>query len=260
MNTVRNAGQIAPPVSPRSLARIAGLLYLTNLATIFGALYLLNGLVVGNDAAATVHNFIAREADFRWGFAAELVSSASSVGVAALLYEVFKPVSSSASLLAAAFRIVACAIAAVGYLFQLAPLQVIGAMSHLEAFKVQELQALALVLHAFSGATARISIVFFGFNFITLSFLIFRSQFLPKLLGLFAGLAGLAALGFLMPQIAVHFFPYFAAPGLLAEGSLALWLLIVGVNTQKWREQAIAAARSADSLLLGNFRFPQEPR
>ena len=214
---------------------MVGFFYLVNTSTILLAAYFLGGLVVAGDPAATAHNFLAREPAFRLGFALEMVSTASSIGVAASLYELFKPVSPVLSLLAAAFRFIACAVAAIGYLFQLSPLQVLAAAPHLGAFRLQEIQDLAFLLHGFSSPASRIVIVFFGFHFLCLSILIFRSGFLPKLLGAFVGLAGLGGLTFLMPQIAVQYFPEFAAVGALGEVSLTLWLLIFGVDAQKWR-------------------------
>lgn len=225
-------------ISPCIKARIAGALYLLNILTILSTVFLFRGISVAGDPAATATNVLAHEAGFRLAFASELVSTACSVAVAALFYELFKPVNSSISLTASLFRIVACAIAAVGYLFQLAPFQVMSGASYLSAIKPEELSAFAGVFYTFSAQASHISIVFFGFHFVLLGYLILRSAFLPRILGVFVALAGLGGLTYLVPPLAAHLFPFFVAAGLLGEVSLSLWLLIKGVDAQRWGEQA----------------------
>src|SRR5215471_11288821 len=106
--------------SPRFKARTAGVCYLLNILTILIAVFFFRGFVVSGDAAATAAHVLSREPLFRSGIAFETISTACSIAVAALFYALFKPVNGSLSLLPF-FRLIACAIAAVGYLFQLAP-------------------------------------------------------------------------------------------------------------------------------------------
>ncbi|HMG72660.1 MAG TPA: DUF4386 domain-containing protein [Pyrinomonadaceae bacterium] len=84
-------------------------------------------------------------------------------------------------------------------------------------------------------------LVFFGFYCLLIGYLIFRSTFLPRILGVLMVFAGLGWLTFLSPPLADSLSPYIFIPGLLGEGALTLWLLIMGVNVQRWKEQASAA-------------------
>jgi len=227
---------------PRT-ARNAGLFYLLNIITIFIAVFCFRGLIVSGDPAATATNLLAHQVRFRIGFAFELISTACSIAVAALLCELFLPVNGSLAVLAASFRLVACAIAAVGYLFQLAPLQIFGAAPHyLSVLTLEELRAVALLLNSFSGHASRLSIVFFGFHFEVIAYLIFRSNFGSRTLGVFVAAAGLGGLMFLVPTLAAGLFLYFVPIGLLCELSLAAALLLARGSPQPRRRRSGAAA------------------
>ena len=82
-------------------------------------------------------------------------------------------------------------------------------------------------------------LVFFGFYCLLIGYLIFRSTFLPQTLGVLMAFAGLGWLTFLSSPLANYLSPYNMVPGLLGEGSLTLWLLVVGVNEQKWKESRV---------------------
>jgi hypothetical protein len=144
--------------------------------------------------------------------AVNLIAHAFYIAVTLLFYYMFKPVNRSLSLLAALFSLAGCANDVLS-LFNLAP-------------------------HNIS------SLVFFGPYCLLLGYLIFRSIFLPRILGVLMAFAGLGWLIFLSP-LANHLSTYLKVLGFLAEASLMLWLLVRGVNVQRWKEQA-GAARSSD--------------
>lgn len=214
--------------SARLTARAAGFFYLLNILTILSAVYCFRGLIIPRDPAATATNLLAHESLFRLGSAFELISTACSIAVAALLYELLKPVNATVSLLAAFFRLMACAVAVVGYVLQLAPLQLLGGAQPLSGIKSEEVPAIALLLYRLHGPVSDMVIVFFGFHFVLIGYLIFRSKFLPRGLGVLVGFGGLVGLTFLAPPLARHFFPYLIAIGLLVEVSLTVWLLAKG--------------------------------
>ena len=226
---------------PRPKARITGVVYLLYFLTAILAEVFMKGIVVSGDAAATANNIQAHEPLFRLGLGTGLIATAWYIALTALLYELFKPVNRSVSLVAAFFSLVGCAIQAFGAVFQLAPLVISGSSADLSAFKPEESQALALILFKLDSQAQTITLVFFGLYCLLIGFLIFKSTFLPRILGVLMALAGLGWLTFLAPPLANALSPYALVLGFLAELSLMLWLLIKGVNVQRWKQQAAAA-------------------
>jgi Domain of unknown function (DUF4386) len=227
--------------SPRLKARAAGAFYLLTFLSGGLVLFARGGLVVNGDAAATATNILAHEPLFRLGFAADLIVVAAYVAVTALFYELFKPVNRSVSLLAACFSLVGCAIQASACFFQLAPLVVLGNARYLSVFNADQLQALALLSLKLGAQAFNIPFAFFGCYCLLIGYLILQSTFLPRILGALMIFGGCGWLTFLSPPLAAYLFPYILAPGVLGEASLTLWLLVMGVNVQRWKEQASAA-------------------
>jgi len=231
--------------SPRSSARITGVVYLLFFLTaILGEVFIrqagISGIQPGvtGDAAATATNILAHEASYRVGWALGLISTACYVAVVGLFYRLFRPVSGSLAVLAAFFGLMGCAITAFGSLFQLAPLIVLGGSPYLSAFSVEQLQALALLLLSLSAQVSNIALVFFGLFQLLIGYLIVRSTFLPRVLGALIALAGVGWLIFLAPPLANALLTYLEVLGFLGEVPLMLWLLVMGVNAQRWKEQA----------------------
>ena len=226
--------------SPRFKARIAGVFYL--LMALPGGLgvFARRGLVVNGDASATATNILAHEPLFRLGFAADILVVACYIVVTVLFYELFKPVNRSISLLAAVFSLVGCTIQGFALLFQLAPLVVLGGAQYLRVFKMEQLQALAYMFLKLYSQAYGIALVFFGFFCLLIGYLIFKSAFLPRILGVLMAFAGLGWLTFLSPPFGAKYLPYIVAAA-IGEGVLTLWLIVFGVNVQRWKEQASAA-------------------
>lgn len=231
--------------SPRFRARITGAVYLLFFLTTIFATSLINKLVVSNDAAATAHNILAHEPLFRFGVITGLVSTAFYIALTALFYHLFKPVNRSLSLVAAFLSLMGCAILVFGSVLQLFPLVILGGGKYLSVFNAEQLQALAYTFLELNDQAFNISLLFFGTYCILIGYLIFRSTFLPRILGVLMMLAGLGWLAFLAPPVANHLSVYIEGLGILAEGLLMLWLLVFGVNPQRWKEQASAAGMRA---------------
>ncbi len=227
--------------SPRFKARMTGVVYLLYFLTAVFGEFFLRGLVVSGDAAATATNILAHESLYRAGFAIGLIANALYIALTALFYGLFEPVNRSLSLVAAFFSLVGCAIQIFGGLFQLAPLVVLGDSQFLSAFKVEQLQATALLFLKLHALTFNISLVLFAFYDLLIGYLIFRSTFLPRILGLLLMFAGLGWLTFVWPPLATSLSSYILPFGALAEFLLMLWLLVIGVNAQRWTEQASTA-------------------
>ncbi len=174
--------------SPRSRARITGAVYLLYFLTaISGEFFMeragMSGFGVSGDAAAIASTILAHEASFQLGFALGLISIACYVALTALLYQLLKPVSRSLSLIAAFFSLVGQAIAAFGSLFQLAPLVILSGNPYLSVFNVKQLQALALLFLNLNAQVGSITLLFDGLFLLLIGYLIFRSTFLPRILG-----------------------------------------------------------------------------
>lgn len=232
--------------SPRFKARLAGVFEaLEGLTSAFGQVVVLGRLVVSGNAAATAANILGHERLFWLGFASSLVGVACHVVWALLFYELFKPVNRSLSLLAAFFGLVVCALQAVTGLLYLAPLLVLKGGNALSAFPPEQLQALAFVFLKLNAYAFEVDLVFFGFWCVLTGYLIFRSTFLPRILGALLAIDGLGWALYLHPPLAIQLFPFIAAASALAEFPLQLWLLVFGVNASRWKEQAAAASIGA---------------
>jgi hypothetical protein len=191
----------------------------------------------------TATNILTHESLFRLGFAVYLIEMACQVAVTVLFYDLLKPAGRSVSLLAACLSFVGIAVKTFSRLFYIAPLLVLGGASYLSVFNAEQLQALSLLLLKVNDQGAAIGLVFFGFYAVLKGYLIIKSTFLPRILGALAVLAGLGLLCFLHMPLGYRLFPYIALLGLLGAVPQILWLLVVGVNEQRWKEQASATTR-----------------
>jgi len=224
--------------SPWPSARITGVVYLLYFLTAILAVVLVRGIVVDGDAATTAKNILAHESSFRSGFAVGLIGTALYVAVTVFFYGLFKPVNRSLALLAAFLSLVGCAVQASGSFFQAAPLVVLGGSHYLSTFTSEQLQSLALMCLDLNARAASISLVFFGLFDIAIGYLIIRSTFLPRILGVLMAIAGCGWLTFLSPPLAAGLSPFVDILGFVAELCLMLWLLVMGVDVQRWKEQA----------------------
>lgn len=243
--------RIAGATSPRARARITGAIYLLFFLTAILGEFLtrqagISGLgVVSGDAAALANVLLTHQTSFWTGFALSLISVACYIAVTALFYRLFKPVSRSLALLATCFSLVGLIIQVFGSLFQLAPLVMLSGSPYLSVFDVKQLQAMALMFLNLGNQVAGIGLVFDGLFLLLIGYLIFWSVFLPRVLGVLMMLAGLGWLTYVVPPLAHSLSPYIQILGIVAEGSLLIWLLTMGVNAQQWEERA-AAARELD--------------
>jgi hypothetical protein len=229
--------------SVRRMARVAGVLYLLTMLTgIFAQRYVSGALIVEGNAATTAANILAHRSWFESGFAVYLVEMACQIALTAIFYELLKPAGRTVSLVSAYLGLAGCIIKTTGRLFYIAPLLVLSGAHCLSVFSPDQLQALALLFLRVNDHGAGIGLALFGFAALLKGYLIIRSTFLPRVLGVLSVAAGLCLLTFLSPTLGPRLFVYTAAVGLLGAVPQILWLLVVGVNDQRWREQAGAGA------------------
>lgn len=246
MNMSMNAvSEPLAEVSPRTMSRIAGAFFLlTILMGMFAQGFISERLVVSGDAAATATNILMHQALFRLAFAAYLIEMSSQITMTVLLYYLLKPVSRSVSLLAATFGLVGCIIKTLSRLFFISPLLVLGGAHYLAVFDAKQLQTLALLFLGVNHQAEEIAMVFFGFYAILKGYLVFRSTFLPRTLGVLSALGGVGWLTYLYPPLASRLVLSIVTLAVLGAIATALWLIAVGVSEQRWKEMASGSAAS----------------
>jgi Domain of unknown function (DUF4386) len=233
---------IMEKASPRLTARVTGLLYLLTILTgIFAQGFVSERLIVSGDAATTATNILAHRSLFEWSFTVYMIEMVCQIMTTALFYFLLRPVSRSIALVAAFLSLSGCIIKTFSRVFYIAPLFVLGGAQYLEVFSQQQLQALALLLLKVNNRGAAMALAFFGFEALLNGYLIFRSTFLPRILGVLSMLGGLGWLTFLYPPLGYSVFFYVAAFALLGSAAMIFWLIVFGVNEERWRERASAA-------------------
>ena len=218
-------------------ARIAGVLFLISLvAGGFGEAYVPSKLIVGADVAATAANIKNFDFLYRLGFASFLIESLCDITLVVILYVLLKPVNKQLSLLAAFFGLVGTALFAFAELFYFAPLLIMRGADYLKTFTPDQLNALILLSMKFYGYAGMIFTAYYGMSWIVRAYLIFRSGYLPKFLGVLMAIGGI---GFVVRNFALILAPSYASDVLLMlmfPGGLALtgWLILKGVDVAKW--------------------------
>ena len=226
-------------ITDKNLARIAGLLYLIVIATgLFSEVFVRQALRVAGDALATAHNIQSQEMLFRLGFVADLVNFVVGLPSVLIIYVLFKRVNKFLLQLALIFVIIQTAIIAVNLLNQISPLLLLGNDKYLNTLQPTQLATLSLLSLNIQAQGYAIGLVFFGFYCLIIGFVIYKSQMIPKILGVLYIIAGLGYLinsftMFLSKGFANPLFIYLAIPIFIGELSLCLWLLIKGVDNSK---------------------------
>lgn len=230
-------------ISPQRYARTCGALYLYIIAAgTFAELFVRSKLIVPSDAEATASNIMANELLFRFGFSGELLHITFDVVVAVILYALLRPVDRNIALLAAFMRFACDLILAVASLSHFAALRLYADADYLKTLPTDQLHTLALLALKLHGDGYAISLLFFAFACLSLGYLIFRSGFLPKAIGALMAIAGVCYLvnsfsHFLDPAFAATLSPAIFVPIFVAELSLALWLVVKGVDVSRWEER-----------------------
>jgi Domain of unknown function (DUF4386) len=231
--------------SPSARGRILAALYLfVIIGGIIGQVLIADALVVRDDAAKTAINILANKSLYRLGFTIFMLEMVAQVGVSLLFYDLTKPVNRSVARAAAVLGLTGCGIKTMARLFYYTPLILLGGASYLSAMPPAQLEALSLAFIQINNRGAAIGIIFFGFETLIRGWLLYKSGFLPRFLGVLSMVGGLGWLTFLWPPLGSVAFTgvaLFAIVGVIATSG---WLFIRGVNDAKWRESAAVAATS----------------
>jgi len=235
-------------MSPKKTARIAAFLFLLSLPFMFFSfLYVSSNLIVPGDAATTASNIMASEGLFRSGIVSWLIGQMVFMFLPLVLYKLLKAVNKNHALLMVIFLLVSVPIAFINELNQFAALLLLSGADYLTVFTADQLQALVMLflnLHEHGGFIAGI---FWGLWLFPLGYLVFKSGFLPRILGV---LLIIGCFGYVIDNLTGLLFPSYKAivsqivlvPNLISELALALWLLIKGVNVEQWEKRALESA------------------
>ena len=226
-------------ISNNSLARIAGFCYLVVIATgLFSEVFVRQTLTVSNDALTTAHNIQTNEMLFRWGFVADLINFVVGIPTILIIYHFFKKSNKILLQIALSLVIIQTAIIAVNLLNQITPLLLLANDTYLNTFQQSQLATLSLLSLNIQSQGYAIGLVFFGFYCILIGFVIYKTNAMPRVIGVLYAIAGLCYLinsftMFLSKGFANPIFVYLAIPIFIGELSVCLWLLIKGIDTTK---------------------------
>ena len=228
--------------SVTTYSRAVGLfLILTIIGGWFGEMYVPSLMMTG-DAATTAANLRLGDGLFRLGFAAYLVEAFSDIVLAWLLYVLLRPVHRDLALLSAFFGLVSMLLFAVTKMFYVSAPMFLRGSAYLTAFPPEQRDALATTFLRLYGGLSGLSMLYYGTAWIIRGWLAFRSGYLPRFLGALMMAAGLA---FVAKNITLVLAPALSsdmllAPMFLNTVVLAIWMLVRGVDRDKW-DRAIAS-------------------
>ena len=217
---------------------MAGFLYFIYIVTtIFADVIGRSKLIVFGDAAATANNIMASEWLFRLSFVSDLLSAVFFLLAAWALYVLLKSVNKDLALLFLLLNLGGVAVYSINLLNQFAALLLLSGADYLKVFQADQLQALAMFFLNLYQNGYWISQIFFGAWLFPLGYLVFKSGFLPRILGI---VMMIHCVGWLMTSLEFFLFPgfevmhYLSYPlGFISEFGLSLWLLIMGAKDQK---------------------------
>jgi Domain of unknown function (DUF4386) len=247
--------------SPQVYAKVAGVIWLiVAILAPFAEFFVRQRLIVPGNVAATADNIVASQSLFRSGFATDLVVFVIEVALAAVLYVLFRPVSRTLALVMAFARLAMVTMLGLNLLNMFTALQLLTTPEYATAFEKGQLQALAFMFLNAQHYGYALGMVFFGLHLGVLGFLVYRSGFLPRILGILMVVSALGYLAdsftkFLVPQSADTLAMVVVVTALIGELPLTLWLLVRGVNVERWRQRALASLpRETDTRALSSVR------
>lgn len=219
---------------------LAALLLFVIVCGISAEVCIADRLVAYDDAGRTAAQIAANPDLYRLAFAIFLVEMAAQMSVTVLFYELLKPVQASLARLGAVMGLMGAGIKTFSRLFFYVPLLVLGGVGYLSAIAPAQLAALALFAIKLCNQGAAIALVFFGLEGLLQGWLIWRSGFMPRLLGVLAMLSGLGWLSFLWPPLGARTFMLVALFAIVSSFITCGWLLVRGIDDKQWRQRAAA--------------------
>jgi len=232
--------------SIQKTARITGFLYMLLIPLgVFGMLYVPNTLFVPGDISATVNNIMANQTLYSLSIVSALVTQVVQIFVVLFLYKVLKPVNKNHAVLMVVFILVAVPIAMLNENNQFAVLLLLNGaeffgVDFLTFFTADQMEALVALFLGLRHTGILIAQIFWGLWLFPMGYLVFKSGFLPKVIGALLIVAGF---GYLIDSFILFFIPdfgiTFAQFTFLGELLITFWLLIKGVNVEEWNKREL---------------------
>ena len=234
-------------MNPNKTARIAGFLYLLMAPFgFFGMLYVPSILIVPGDAAITANNIMASESLFRSAIVSTLMVQIINIFMVLSLYKLLKPVNKNHASLMVIFILIGAPIAMLNELNRFAALLLSSGADYLTVFTADQLQALVPLFLDLHEQGITIAGIFWGLWLFPMGYLVFKSRYIPRILGIFLIIGGF---GYLIDSFTFFLLPNFYATinqitqfTWYGELLLPLWLLIKGVNVEQWKKRALESA------------------
>jgi hypothetical protein len=233
--------------SPRLYARVAGILYLIIIVLgVSSEVFIRSRLIVPADATTTARNIMAAQGLFRMGFLADSVMFLCDVALAVLLFMLLKLVNKTVALVALFFRLTQTAVIALNLLNYYAAILLLNGPGYESAFESTQIHSLSYLFLDLHGHGYDLGLLPFGVHCLLLGYLILKSLYLPKALGVLMMATGVTYLvgsytRFLFPDYVAAVAPIYIV-ALVSESALCLWLLVKGVNLENWNRRVGAGA------------------
>jgi uncharacterized protein DUF4386 len=239
---------VAKGAASQSRARLAGALYMISGVPAGFSVWVFSRLVVRGDPGTTAARILASEGLFRLGFVADLVGILFYIGAMLLLFEMFRATNRRLALLLLVLCLIGAGIQALDSLQDVAALLLLKGGPGISGLPAEHARAMAFVFLRLHALSYDLALVFYGSGSIVMSFLLYRSTFLPRILAPLMAIDGagyliFALATFLSPPLAARFYPFLPfSTALVGELPMMLWLLLKGVNPERWEEQAASAS------------------
>lgn len=230
--------------SPMVYTRIAGICYLLIIVAGFiGQIFIRGSLIVPSDALATVNNLVASPLLWRMGIVGDVFMHIFDIPMMVILYLLLKPINKSVALLGLAFNLIQTAVLVMNKMALILPLLILGNTEYAAAFTPSQINAQIMLLIDIHNYGFGLGLIFFGFACLSYGYLIYRSEYFPKFIGIFILIAGCSYLIssftlILLPEFYANIYPVLVLC-LIAELTFALWLVFKGVDFERWKNKTL---------------------
>ena len=233
-------------MSPRTMSRLTGIFYLiTIVGGVFAQGFVAERLINFGNATTTASNILANESLYRAGFSVYLVEMTAQIVMTVFFYYLLKPVSRTSALVATVLGLTGAVVKTAARMLFIAALFVLHKGSALGGYNAEQINALSLVLLRVNDEGAAIALAFFGPSTLMQGWLMMKSTYVPRWIGALSVAGGVAWTTFYWPSLGRSLFDYSAIIGLVGSAATIVWLIVYGVNQERFRERALASASSS---------------